>query len=128
MIISPHSGMKYANLNENGIEATTKKKKKNLRHIFVDKRNNFDKNCQQTKRQYWYRSQDELLNIQNKDPREFWKNVGKIGVGSERQKSIPMEVILEDGSICTDTNIILNTWKTSYEHLLNCDDVVKKTS
>ena len=29
--------------------------KKNLRHIFVDKRKNFDKNCQQTKGQYWYR-------------------------------------------------------------------------
>jgi hypothetical protein len=64
------------------------------------------------------------LNIQNKDPREFWKNIGKIGVGSERQKSIPMEVVLEDGSICTDTDIILNTWKTAYENLLNCDDVV----
>jgi hypothetical protein len=47
------------------------------------------------------------LNIQNKDPREFWKNIGKIGVGSERQKSIPMEVVLEDGSICTDTDIII---------------------
>jgi hypothetical protein len=48
----------------------------------------------------------------------------KIGVGSERQKSIPMEVVLKDGSICTDTDIILNTWKTSYENLLNYDDVV----
>ena len=35
-----------------------------------------------------------------------------------------MEVVLEDGSICTDTDIILNTWKTAYENLLNCDDVV----
>ena len=52
-------------------------------------------------------SQDELLNIQNKDPREFWKNIGKIDVGSERQKSIPMEVVLKDGSICTDTDIII---------------------
>jgi hypothetical protein len=101
-----------------------KQEKKNLRHIFVDNRKHFDKNCQQTKRQYWYRSQDELLNIQNKDSREFWKNIGKIGVGSERQKSIPMGVVLKDGSICTDTDIILNTWKTAYENLLNCDDVV----
>jgi hypothetical protein len=35
-----------------------------------------------------------------------------------------MEVVLEDGSICTDTDIILNTWKTAYENRLNCDDVV----
>ena len=35
-----------------------------------------------------------------------------------------MEVVLEDGSICTDTDIILNTWTTAYENLLNCDDVV----
>jgi hypothetical protein len=34
-----------------------------------------------------------------------------------------MEVVLEDGSICTDTDIILNTWTTAYENLLNCDDV-----
>ena len=55
---------------------------------------------------------------------DVWENIGKIGVGCERQKSIPTEVVLEDGSICTDTDIILNTWKTSYENLLNCDDVV----
>ncbi|VDI64972.1 Hypothetical predicted protein [Mytilus galloprovincialis] len=73
--------------------------KKNLRHIFVNKRKLFDKNCQQTKRQYWYRSQDKLFDIQTRDLREFWKTIGKIGVSSERQKTIPMEVVLKDGSI-----------------------------
>ena len=53
----------------------------------------------------------------------FWKNIGKIGVGSERQKTIPIEVVLEDGSIYYDTIIISNKLKTSYENLLNWDEV-----
>ncbi|CAG2193661.1 unnamed protein product [Mytilus edulis] len=107
--------MKYAKPNVNGIEAITRIRRTCV--IYLQTNVNF------LIRQYWYRSQDKLLNIQRRDPREFWKNIGKIGVGSERQKTIPMEVVLEDGSICSDTNIILNKWKTSYENLLNCDAV-----
>ncbi|CAG2253195.1 unnamed protein product [Mytilus edulis] len=80
--------------------------KKDLRHIFVEKRKLFDKSSQKAKRQFWYHSQEQLLDDQKRDPREFWKKIGKVGVGNERQKSIPMEVTLDDGTTSTDTNTL----------------------
>ncbi|CAG2189035.1 unnamed protein product [Mytilus edulis] len=96
--------------------------KKDLRHIFVEKRKLFDKSSQKAKRQFWYNSQEQLLDDQKRDPREFWKKIGKVGVGNERQKSIPMEVTLDDGTTSTDTNTVLNKWKNCFDKLLNCNN------
>ena len=93
--------------------------KKDLRHVFAEKRKNFDRYSQRAKRQYWYSSQEQLLDVQHGDPREFWKRIGKIGVGSERQKSIPMEVMADDGTVIKDTDTVLNKWKNCFSNLLN---------
>ena len=45
------------------------------------KRKIFDKNCQ-TAKQLLYCSQEELLNVQNSDPREFWRKIGKVSSGN----------------------------------------------
>ncbi|VDI66508.1 Hypothetical predicted protein [Mytilus galloprovincialis] len=100
----------------------SRNERKSARHVFVKTRKTFDKNCQQAKRQYWYRSQEELCAVQNGNPREFWKKIGRIGVGNERQKNIPMEVLHDDDSMCTDTDVVLNKWKISFDNLLNCKD------
>ncbi|CAG2201678.1 unnamed protein product [Mytilus edulis] len=42
--------------------------KKDLRHIFVEKRKLFDKSSQKAKRQFWYNSQEQLLEDQRQDP------------------------------------------------------------
>ncbi|CAG2196009.1 unnamed protein product [Mytilus edulis] len=89
--------------------------KKDLRHIFVEN----GKSSQKAKRQFWYHSQEQLLDDQKRDPREFWKKIGKVGVGNERQKSIPMEVTLDDGTTSTDTSTVLNKWKNCFDKLLN---------
>ena len=46
----------------------------------------------------------------------------KIGVGAERQRKIPMEVVLSDCSISTDHKIVLNKWKSEFTTLLNSDN------
>ncbi|VDI61349.1 Hypothetical predicted protein [Mytilus galloprovincialis] len=102
--------------------------KKDLRHIFVEKRKLFDKSSQKAKRQFWYNSQEQLLDDQKRDPREFWKKIGKVGVGNERQKSIPMEVTLDDGTTSTDTNTVLNKWKNCFDKLLNCNNQTIETN
>ena len=58
-----------------------------------------NRNVQKCKREYWYSSQEDLLNT-TYNPKEFWRKIGKIGVGNERQNSIPLEVKLNDGSSC----------------------------
>ena len=41
--------------------------------------------------------------MDSENHQEFWKKIGKIGTGKERQKNIPMEVILPYGDISSDT-------------------------
>ncbi|CAC5360691.1 unnamed protein product [Mytilus coruscus] len=48
------------------------------------------------------------------------QNINKmIGVGSKRQNTIPMEIKLNDGSICDDKNMVINKWKCDFEEMLN---------
>ena len=49
----------------------------------------------------------------------FWKTIGKLGVGQCRKQQIPMEVVLEDGSISIKHLDILNKWKNDFSSLLN---------
>ncbi|VDI27419.1 Hypothetical predicted protein [Mytilus galloprovincialis] len=91
---------------------------KNLRHFYVEKRKLFDKSVQKAKRQYWFSSQEELMNTAS-NPKEFWRKIGKIGVGNERQNNIPMEVKLSDGSLCNNQNVVIDTWKNSFCDMLN---------
>lgn len=59
-------------------------------------------------------SHDKLL-IYN----EVWRRTGKVGIGSERRKEIPMGIVLEDGSLCKDREKVLAKWKIDYEGLYN---------
>ena len=63
--------------------------------------------------------QHEIEHLKNNDQQEFWKKIGKVGIGQERQKLIPMEVLLEDGSVSKSADVVMNKWKTSLYELLN---------
>ena len=63
--------------------------------------------------------QDDLLSSCKSDPNEFWKKIGKVGVGTDRSKNIPMEVKLDNGSVSNDVNDVLNSWKEEFEKLYN---------
>ena len=89
--------------------------------MYVAKRKSFDKAVQKAKRQFWYSLQDELLNS-CENPKEFWRKIGKIGVGSDRRNIIPMEVKLDDGSIVCDKKIVLDKWKNEFSNMLNRND------
>ncbi|VDI31988.1 Hypothetical predicted protein [Mytilus galloprovincialis] len=89
--------------------------------VFVNKRKLFDKAVQKAKRQYWYSMQEELSNSCG-NPKEFWRKIGKIGVGSERQNYIPMEVKLDNGQISSDKDEVLNKWKCDFSNMFNRND------
>jgi hypothetical protein len=36
------------------------------------------------------------------DQNKFWKDIGKIGINASKNKSIPMEIVDEDGSIVSN--------------------------
>ena len=62
--------------------------------------------------------QEELVNSQG-NPKEFWRKIGQIGVWNERRNTIPMEVKINDGSVCNDKNVVLDKWKNYFSNMLN---------
>ena len=42
---------------------------------------------------------------------------GKIGMGSERNKDITLEIVQEDGTVTSSLNKVINKWQTSFEKL-----------
>ena len=64
----------------------------------------FDKLVEKSKRSYWYKIQTDKLNEAKHDNTEFWKRIGGI-------RKIPMEVVLDDGSISYFQKDVLEKWK-----------------
>lgn len=89
------------------------------RAIYVQNRKTFNRECQRTKRNFIKNKQVEIDNLDSGNSQQFWKEIGKIGIGKERRKYIPMEVVLPDGTISTHVNDVLETWKGSFNQLLN---------
>jgi hypothetical protein len=52
------------------------------------------------------------------NPTEFWNTIQNLGPRREKT-SIPMEVLLSDGTTTYDEKTILNTWKDKFENLYN---------
>lgn len=69
-----------------------------------------------------FESQESLLKAcEDNKSGEFWKSIGKIGLGSERTKHISMETVQEDGSLKNAINKVLFKWKHAFQTLLNCE-------
>lgn len=49
----------------------------------------------------------------------FWKKIGKIGVGNDRQSKIPMEVKLDYGTKTSEKSVVLEAWKSSFSNMFN---------
>ena len=93
--------------------------RKHSRQVFKDKHKIFDREVQRSKRNYVKEQQREIENLTNSNQQEFWKKIGKVGIGQERQKLIPMEVLLEDGSLSKSADVLMNKWKTGFYELLD---------
>ena len=84
--------------------------------IYLSSRKHFDQTVQRTKRQYWVKIQLDIETMEKHNTQDFWKTIGKIGVGNERRKNIPFEV---NGRITRDKETVLTKWKDSFRGLLN---------
>ena len=88
--------------------------------IFYSKRKRFDKQVQKCKRKYWIKTQTELEDQCKNDNDQFWKSIGRLGIGfGERQNKIPMEIMKEDGSLSSKLHDVMAKWKEYFQRLLN---------
>ncbi len=79
----------------------------------------FDRVYQSTKRQYWHKMQNDILFLQETNPMEYWKYVGKIGMGSVWKIHIPCQVTMVDGTVSEDFQDVMNKWSNHFSALLN---------
>ena len=94
--------------------------KRNFRDSFNRERKIFDKMNRKAKRAFQLSEQNRLGDLcDNRDSRNFWKEIGKVGMQNERKLEIPMEVIDEQGNISSDTQSVLSRWKRDYSTLFS---------
>ena len=74
---------------------------------------------QKCKRKYWIKTQTELEDQCKNDNDQFWKSIGRLGIGFERQNKIPMEIMKEDGSLSSKLHDVMAKWKDYFQRLLN---------
>ena len=92
-----------------------RREKLSLKSKFTFLTHKFDKLLKQTKRT-WDRGHlisIEKLNTTN--PTEFWHHISKLGPRTSNK--IPLETLLEDGSITRDKYKVLSKWQHDYEEL-----------
>ena len=77
--------------------------------MYCTARITFDREVQRAKRVYWFKMQSDILDsVNDKNQDQFWKNIGNIGIINHKKKRIPMEVLLDQNCLSTDTKVVLN--------------------
>ncbi len=98
--------------------------KAGLKAVMREKQRRLDTRVQRAKILFWKQQQDELLRMQSSNPKEFWKHVGRLGVAEERKRTIPMEVVIDnEGSISSDSGVVLERWRKDCQTMLNSDNL-----
>jgi hypothetical protein len=101
---------------------STGAQKQQLKADMKGKQRIFDRAVQRAKRVHWKCKQIELVKLYDmSNSKHFWKCIGNLGVGQNRRKAIPMEVLGKDGSLIQDTKMVLDTWANHFQELLNPD-------
>ena len=89
---------------------------------YQELKSDFEKSIvSKAKRIHQLQQQNKLHNqlFDSEIPRDFWKDIGKLGIANERKTFIPMEVLDENDQVKSQTSEILNEWRTDYEQIFN---------
>ena len=67
----------------------------------------FDRCLKAEKIKFWYAQQDELYQLCKTNSPDFWKELGKTGVGNRKNKGILWQVVCEDGTVSDNYNQVM---------------------
>ena len=104
---------------EDSWSSASRQSKPDAKIRFRRAQKDFDREVQRSKRRYWRQEQERLLNLHDTNSRNFWKHIGRLGIGEKRVNKIPMEVLRDDGTARKDTATVFSKWKTDFHDLLN---------
>ena len=89
-----------------------------LRALYVSETLHFEKHNKKAKKRYQLAEQSRLLGLKNgHNTREFWREIGKLGIQNDRKTGIPMEVLDSNGRISTHTDDVIDRWNNDFENL-----------
>ena len=60
-----------------------------------------------------------LLKLNEKQPKDFWDYIGKLGVAHGRSTKIPFEVVNPDGHMSREPEVVMERWRNNFQDLLN---------
>lgn len=104
--------------------------RRTLKQKYCVQRKTFDRLHRKYKRKYQMQKRMELHNkLNSPDSRNFWREIGNIGVAEKRTQRIPWEVFDPSGNVITDIPRVLKCWKSDYSKLYHTepDDTVVNT-
>lgn len=85
-----------------------KRKRRESRQVFIEKRKRFDTQLRREERQFTQNLRKNIQTLYTKHPKDFWNEIYKIGPG--KQNRVIDSVLLDDGSISNDSCVILSKW------------------
>lgn len=93
--------------------------KKRLHKIFKTCQFNFDKKLRLYKRRYRRGKALQLDYLQSNNQQQFWREINKLG--PKLKKTIPLEIMAENGESLFQTDQVLNKWEADYRDLFACN-------
>ena len=91
--------------------------KTSLQREYISARNHFDKTLSQTERAYRRTQALEIETMSTNNPNEFWNKIRKLGPRKDR--TIPMEIIQNDGITSSNEKEVLDKWRQDFHNLYN---------
>lgn len=92
-------------------------RKQQLKNEFKARQNNFDRKLRACKINYERGQALKIEHLQTNNPQLFWNMINNLG--PKRVKSIPMELVLENGSSVFAIDCILKKWETDFGSLFS---------
>lgn len=99
-----------------------------LKAVFTQARDEFDRESRRARREYHPKQQQDLMNVCSENPQHFWQHLDKAGIGANRKPRIPEEVIDPDGNVVTDPQLVLQRWKRDFQSILTKERVTILTT
>ena len=91
--------------------------KNRLRTTYQNKRRTFDRAFRTAERRYNATRRENIEDLNQNNPKEFWKEVNRLGPQKNTQPDFRTKT--ENGSLETSPSKIKEKWKNDFEHLYN---------
>ncbi len=107
----PHYSLEYHNAEKSFVKTNRESHGYiAVRDCFRCKQKCFDKELKRAKRSFEWTKVFNLEITNTENPTEFWHTISQMG--PKKKSKIPWEVLLNDGSVSIDKNVVLDKWRT----------------